>query len=288
VTDFYLHGWGRLFHFGVSKKGEPLKDSLLQYETFLADKLQLKEGEKCLDIGCGVAGPMVNMVKYTGASITGINNLPYQLSKARQFTHEAGIQNKCSFLECDWMELPLPDGEFDKAYAIEATCHAAENRSELFTEIHRVLKPGGLFGGYEWVMTHKFDPLDPEHRSIKRGIEIGDGISHLNYAEDVIKALREAGFEVLEFSDRAQECDKETPWYLPLKGDKFSLTHLRTGPTGRALMHYGLKALETLRIVPKGSTQVHRVLETAADGLVKGGEKGIFTPMLFFLARKIS
>src|SRR5436853_7864328 len=56
ATDFYLRGWGRLFHFGVRRKGEDLKESLLRYEEHLAEKLKLKEWERCLDIGCGVGG----------------------------------------------------------------------------------------------------------------------------------------------------------------------------------------------------------------------------------------
>lgn len=284
ATDFYLHGWGRLFHFGVRKKGETLEGSLQRYEMFLAEKLQLKEGEKCLDMGCGVGGPMINIAKKTKAIITGINNSSSQLLKATQFISEEGLEKNCSLLECDWMNMPLPSQSFDKAYGIEATCHAAEKRKELFTEINRLLKPGALFGGYEWVMTEKFDPRNAEHLDIKQKIEIGDGISNLNFAADVTQALEEAGFEILECMDRAQECDKETPWYLPLKGE--GIAHLRTSPVGRFLVSNILRFLEAVKIVPKGSTQVHRVLELAAEGLVKGGQKNIFTPMLFFLARK--
>lgn len=286
ATDFYLHGWGRLFHFGVRKEGESHQESLLGYETYLADKLDLKEGEKCLDLGCGVGGPMINIIKHTNASITGINNLPYQLTKARQFALEEGVWQKCAFLECDWMDIPKPDAQFDKAYGIEATCHAANNRSQLFSEINRLLKPGGLFATYEWVMTDKYDPTNIEHRKIKKQIEIGDGISTLTGADSVRDALIQSGFEILECNDRAADCDARTPWYLPLKGEAFSLSHLRTSPIGRFLMHYMLRIAETLHIIPKGSTKVHSVLEMAADGLVAGGEKGIFTPMLFVLARK--
>ena len=185
------------------------------------------------------------------------------------------------------MNMPLPAQGFDKAYAIEATCHAADKRKELFMEVNRLLKPGALFAGYDWVMTEKFDPADSEQVAIKQKIEIGDGISNLNFADDVTRALREAGFEVIECYDRVDQCDKETPWYLPLKGEGFSLASLRTSTTGRFLMRNLLHFFEIIRVVPKGTTEVHKVLEIAADGLVEGGEKDIFTPMLFFLAKKI-
>jgi sterol 24-C-methyltransferase len=35
-------------------------------------------------------------------------------------------------------------------------------------EIFRVLKPGQLFGGYEWCLTDKYDPSNPQHRQIKK------------------------------------------------------------------------------------------------------------------------
>jgi sterol 24-C-methyltransferase len=41
-----------------------------------------------------------------------------------------------------------------------------------------------------------------------------------------------------------------------------------------------------LGVAPKGSLEVASMLERAADGLVAGGKKGIFTPLFFFLARK--
>ncbi len=287
VTDFYLHGWGRMFHFGMRKKGETLQTSLLRHEMFLAEKLELKGSEKCLDIGCGVGGPMINFAKKTGASITGINNSAYQIGKARQFIKEQGLNRNCSFIECDWMEIPLESEGFNKAYAIESTCHAAENRDKVFREINRLLKPGALFASYDWVMKESYNPDSPEHRDIKQKIEIGNGLSNLNYAKDVTNALEKAGFKVLECRDVASECDPETPWYLPLQGAGYSLTSLRTSPAGRFFMRNLLRIFETFRIVPKGTTEVHKVLEMAADGLVRGGEQGIFTPMLFFLAKKV-
>jgi len=288
VTDFYLNGWGKLFHFGVRKKGESLRASLLRHEMFLADKIRLAEGEKCLDLGCGVAGPMMNMARRTGAHITGINNTTYQILKAKEFVRQESLEARCSFIECNWMDIPLPSGSFDKAYAIEATCHASKKIADLFKETHRLLKPGALFGGYDWALTKHFISGNVEHEAIKKQIEMGNGIADLNHMGDVRDALEEAGFEVLECRDAALDSDPETPWYLPLKGEGFlSLGSLRTNPVGVFFTRNLVRLLEAFHVMPKGSVQVHKVLETAAEGLAKGGEAGIFTPMLFFLARKI-
>ena len=47
-----------------------------------------------------------------------------------------------------------------------------------------------------------------------------------------------------------------------------------------------VRALELLRIAPKGSGKVQKFLEQGADGLVKGGQLGIFTPSLLLVGTK--
>ena len=71
--------------------------------------------------------------------------------------------------QMDFNEMSFGDGEFDKAYAIEATCHAV-NARKAFGEIYRVLKPGGLFGCYEWCMTDMFDPNNEKHQKLKQDL----------------------------------------------------------------------------------------------------------------------
>jgi sterol 24-C-methyltransferase len=61
---------------------------------------------------------------------------------------------------------------------------------------------------------------------------------------------------------------------------------MRTTKAGRMVTHYMVRALEMFRIAPKGSLEVASMLERAADGLVAGGKKGIFTPLFFFIVRK--
>lgn len=102
-------------------------------------------------------------------------------------------------------------------YAIEATVHAP-NFEGIYGEIYRVLKPGGVFGVYEWVMTDSWDPKDPFHKKIAHGIELGDGIPEMRNIENARNALKKVGFTIEHEEDLADRGD-EVPWYYPLEGD---------------------------------------------------------------------
>ncbi len=183
------------------------------------------------------------------------------------------------------MNLSVRDGIYDAAYAIEATCHAPD-KAGAFHEIHRALKPGALFAGYEWCMTDKYDPSEPRHQYIKREIETGDGLPDIAGIPETLQALETAGFEVLDSFDAALTSDPETPWYLPLVAELRNAATLRRGRLGRRIARRMIGTLEALRIAPKGSKEVSLMLGRAAEGLIAGGETGIFTPSFFFLARK--
>jgi len=64
------------------------------------------------------------------------------------------------------------DNKFDAAYEIDATAHAPD-KVGCYKEVLRVLKPGQPFAGYEWCLTDSYDPENPVHQEIKKGIEEG-------------------------------------------------------------------------------------------------------------------
>jgi sterol 24-C-methyltransferase len=285
VTDFYEYGWGPSFHFAVRHAGESLARSILRHEHYLALRMGLQPGMELLDVGCGVGGPMRNIARFAGVRVTGINNNDYQVSRCREQVSREGLEDHCVAVVADFMEMPLPDAQFDAAYTIEASCHAPD-RAGLFAQIARVLKPGGTFAGYEWCLTDRYDPASPEHRQVKLDIEEGNGLPELTHFTAVDRALSAAGFEVLEARDLAPDCAPRTPWYLPLTGQDWSLRGLHLTRPGRLFTHNAVRAMEWLRLAPRGATEVSTLLNTAADGLVRGGKLAIFTPMYFFLARR--
>ncbi len=283
VTDFYEFGWGQSFHFAPRRRGESFKASILRHQHFLADRLALKPGMQVLDAGCGVGGPMGNLARHSGAGFVGINNNAYQIERAKHHTRD--VESLCRFIHGSYMEIPEDDDSYDAAFAIESMPHAPD-KAGAFREILRVLRPGALFGGYEWCITDDFDPANPEHERIKHDIMVGDALPEIASTSEICDALRAAGFELLEAGDRASESDPETPWYRALEGRDFTLTSIPRTPIGRALTNLTLRAGERLRLFPEGACAVCTLLDAAAYALVEGGKSGIFTPMFFFLARK--
>ncbi|KAG0307243.1 Delta(24)-sterol C-methyltransferase, partial [Dissophora globulifera] len=288
------YGWGNSFHFCRFNRREPFQQAIARHEHYLAANMQIKPNWRVLDIGCGVGGPAREIATFTGAHITGLNNNDYQIARAKRHSATAGLEHQTQFMKGDFMNMPFEDASFDACYAIEATVHASTLESA-YREVFRILKPGGVFGNYEWVLTDKYDPTNAEHARIVRGIEVGNGVARLATAKECLQALSNAGFEVqshMDLSDLSLTGDK-IMWTSPLEGNINGantlwdyVTYVRTTKPGRAFTTYMVRTLEALRLVAKGSTNVSGILQIGADNLVESANIGIFTPMFFFVARK--
>jgi len=284
-TDFYEYGWGNSFHFAPRYRGESLQASIARHEQFLALQLGLKPGMKVLDVGCGIGGPMMEIARFSGASIEGLNNNDYQISRGKSRIAAGGLDRTCSFTKGDFMHIAQPDNTYDACYAIEATCHAPD-KVGVYSEILRVLKPGATAAVYEWCMTDKYDPENPVHKEIKHNIEVGDGLPNMDTIQTSLDALRKSGWEILEYEDKAPVSPQNPiPWYAPLEAS-FSLSGFRLTSLGIWVTSTLVKWLEKFSIVPKGTSATHDMLMLARDGMVRGGSSGIFTPMFYFLVRK--
>jgi len=282
ATDFYEFGWGHSFHFAPRHKWESLESSIERHELWLANRLGLAEDSKVIDIGCGVGGPLRNIATFSGAKIVGLNNNEYQITRARRIAQQSALQDQASFLKGDFMKIPISDATFDAAYAIEATCHAPD-RVGVYSEIFRTLKAGGRFASYEWAMTDVYDSHDPNHQALKLGIERGNGLPDLEPISVVVAALKEAGFEVIEYFDRAPSSD--IPWYYPLT-PRLTPKGIFHSSVGRYIARKGLSMLEYLKIAPAGSSATLDMLQKGADSLVGAAQTGIFSPMFWVLCRK--
>ncbi|KAF9051989.1 delta-sterol C-methyltransferase [Panaeolus papilionaceus] len=293
ATQLYEYGWAKSFHFSRFYKGESFHQSLARHEHYLSAQMGLKPGMRVLDVGCGVGGPAREIAQFSDVEIVGLNNNEFQVGRAQRYTKTAGLQNQVKFTVGDFMKLSEKFGpnSFDAVYAIEATVHAPTWEG-VYGEILKVLKPGGVFGVYEWCMTDDWDPSIPEHKEIAHQIELGNGIPEMRPLRMARDALKNVGFEILHEEDLAARPDP-IPWYYPLEGDIRKaqtfwdyITVWRMSWSGKLVSHNFIRVAEMVGVVPKGTWEVSEQLKVAADALVKSGQEKLFTPMYLVVSRK--
>ncbi|SMQ46710.1 unnamed protein product [Zymoseptoria tritici ST99CH_3D7] len=291
VTDLYEEGWAQSFHLCSFAPDESLLQALARHEHYLAHRIGLTKDMTVLDVGCGVGKPAREIATFTGCNVVGLNNNAYQIERATSHAAREKLSHKVSFVKGNFMEINFPENTFDAVYAIEATCHAPTLEG-VYSQIYRVLKPGGTFGVYEWVMTDKYNPKDPEHQAIRLGIERGNGISNMVPAKEAYEAMIKAGFVVEEREDLAERADWK-PWYAPLAGNLAGsrnitdfLGYLRMTHVGRYGIGCLLRSLEFVGLAPSGTATTAAELSDGGDALVAGGKHGLFTPMYLMIGKK--
>lgn len=84
TTDIYEVTWGGSFHLANRFHGETFAESIQRHESYLALRMQLKSGDRVLDIGCGIGGPLRRIAHLTGAHIIGITISQYQVQRAKE------------------------------------------------------------------------------------------------------------------------------------------------------------------------------------------------------------
>ncbi|MGN6201408.1 MAG: class I SAM-dependent methyltransferase [Solirubrobacterales bacterium] len=110
----------------------------------VARKLQIKEGERILDVGCGWGGfPLHAATKY-GANVVGITLSPPQAEKARQRAETAGVADRVDIRVMDYRDLPSLGEKFDAIASIGMVEHVGSANIDLYAEtLASLLDSGG-------------------------------------------------------------------------------------------------------------------------------------------------
>ncbi|GKD80244.1 24-methylenesterol C-methyltransferase 2-like protein [Tanacetum coccineum] len=78
VTDMYEYLWGQSFHFSPSIPGKSKTETARIHEEMAVDLINVKPGQKIIDVGCGVGGPMRAIAAHSGCNVVGITINEYQ------------------------------------------------------------------------------------------------------------------------------------------------------------------------------------------------------------------
>ncbi len=156
----------------------------MSLETVDHRRLALAAGDRVLDLGCGEGRHAITAYVNADVHVVALDRAERDVATARSrladFDVPASTHRRLNFLIGDGLALPFGDASFDRVICSEVLEHVPDYRAVL-GEVHRVLKPGGLFAvsvprfGPEWIcwqLSREYHEVEGGHVRIFRRAEL--------------------------------------------------------------------------------------------------------------------
>lgn len=129
--------------------GKVLKAAQENKMSLICDKLQLKQGETLLDIGCGWGTLARHAAKYYGAKTTGVTLSVEGAAWCNDQIKKEKLTKQCDILEMDYRKIPENCGKksFSKVSSIEMAEHVGIINfvDPYLKTVHDILEDDGMF-----------------------------------------------------------------------------------------------------------------------------------------------
>jgi SAM-dependent methyltransferase len=160
------------------------------------ERLGLNRSSRVLDLGCGPCGPLTFVIASVECSGTGVELSPAALRLGRARATSLGVGARLTLEQADLdAPLPLDSGRFDAVMSLDVVLHLRD-RSRLFQEVARLLRPGGRFLFTDaGVVTGPVSSEEARRRSLY-------GLTQFVPPGWNEKLLESAGFRLIETEDR--------------------------------------------------------------------------------------
>ncbi|KAB2090089.1 hypothetical protein ES319_A03G103200v1 [Gossypium barbadense] len=158
-------------------------------------KLDLKPGQKVLDVGCGIGGGDIYMAEEFDVHVVGndlsVNMISFALERA------TGLKCSVEFEVADCTKKVYPDNSFDVIYSRDTILHI-HDKPALFRSFYKWLKPGGKLLISDYCKSSKTPSREFAEYIKQRGYDLHDVKSYGQMLED-------AGFDVILAEDRTDQ-----------------------------------------------------------------------------------
>ncbi|MBN1983424.1 MAG: methyltransferase domain-containing protein [Chitinivibrionales bacterium] len=116
----------------------------------LAQKAQIRNGYKVVDLCCALGAGVRFLVKNFNIIGTGVDGTERMIEEAQKRAAAENLNEKIDFLLCDVTQTPLPSETYDVVWGEDAWCYVVD-KDALIGEAVRLLKKGGVLAFSDWI-----------------------------------------------------------------------------------------------------------------------------------------
>ena len=144
LYDFFLDRKHRLYSCAYWKDDtKNLEEAQQNKIDHIIKKLDIKKGQKILEIGCGWGGMAFEIAKQKGCEVTGISLSKNQINYCKKKAKELGLDNQVNFDLLDYREI---NGQYDRIFSVGMFEHVGKKFYKAFFEsINKLMKENGIF-----------------------------------------------------------------------------------------------------------------------------------------------
>ena len=152
---------------------------------------------RVLDIGCGIGGIDVLLVKEHGAAhVVGIDVEELLTTRAQALVEHERLTEQITIQLVEPGPLGFDEGTFDAVFSKDSIIHIPDKRA-IYSDIFRVLKPGGRLAFSDWYGSHL-----PKTTEFEQWFKVVGLTFDMGTVEEAAQLLEEIGFVDVEYEDR--------------------------------------------------------------------------------------
>lgn len=194
-NDFYeiVLGPSMVYSCAYWEDGGTLEDAQRDKLELIAQKLDLRPGQRLLDVGCGWGSMAMHAAREHGVSVVGVTLSQEQAAYARKRVADEGLTDRVEIRVQDYRD--VDDGPYDAISSIGMAEHVGAERYLEYAEVlYRLLKPGGRLLNHQIARPPRRDESTYDVDEFIDAYVFPDG--ELAPIGTTVTQLERAGFEV--------------------------------------------------------------------------------------------
>ena len=172
-----------------------LEEAQREKRRIIYEKLQLKDGDRLLDIGCGWGSIILESASLYDIRSVGITLSKNQYEFVKDRIKELGLSKRVEVYLMHYQDLLKLGERFNKVVSVGMFEHVGKGRHRgFFKVVSKIIEDGGIF------LLHTIGKVHPSNQSrwIRKYIFPG---GYLPSIEEVLKSIRGLGFNLIDIDD---------------------------------------------------------------------------------------